>query len=157
VLKTSHPSGKPSGRRKAWMQGSNTLAGGKTFAKRGNKNNLTRNAIGQLSKRAGADRNDHPVKQPEPPAVDGIRSASTNPAGPGVMAIIVPTAHPKPSVPLAGSVGRPHDPPAGATPLLAGLDGHGMIHLGGRTAAIGGGANLNTGVLNASDFHPKVR
>jgi hypothetical protein len=157
VFKTSHQVRKPSAPRKATMQGSKTLAGGKTFAKRGNKNNLTRNAIGQLIKRAGADRNEHVVKQPDPLALNGIRRPPVDPAGPGVMAITAPAAHPKLPVPVAWSVGRPHDPPPGATPLQAGLDGHGMIRIGGRTAAIGGGANLNTGVLNASTFHPKVR
>jgi hypothetical protein len=158
VFRISRHSAKPAGLHKAWTQGSKTLARGKTLAKRGNKSDLTRNAIGQLIKRIRADPKAYLVNKLGPPAVSGIRRPPTDPAGLGVMAITAPAAaHPKPPGPVAWSVGRPHDPPPGATPLQAGLDGHGMIRIGARTGAVGGGANLNTGVLNASTFHPKVR
>jgi hypothetical protein len=157
MFKGHHGLGKSSGGAKTLTQGNKTLAKGRTFTKSIIKNRIIRNAIGQKIIQASAELRGHLVRKNGPPAVNGIHSPATDPAGPGVMAIVAPVAHPKPLVPLAWSLGRPHDPPAGAAPYRAELNGLGMIRVGTGTAAIGGSANLNSGVLSGSSFHPKLR
>jgi hypothetical protein len=157
TFKGPHGFGKLSGGAKALTQENKTVAKGKIFTRSIIKNRVIRNAIGQKIIQASADPNGHLVRKGDPPAVNGIHRLATDPTGPGVMAIVAPAAHPKPLVPLAWSLGRPHDPPAGATPYRAEIDGFGMIRVGTGTAAIGGSANLNSGVLSGSSFHPKPR
>lgn len=138
--------GKSSGAPKIWTPKRTIFTRSKTFTKA----RIIRNAIGQPLNQV--------VKKDEPPAVNRIhRPVPLATGGPGGSGAVASDPHHKPLVPLAWSVGRPHDPPASATPYRTSLDGRGMIRLGAGTAAVGGGVNLNSGVLSGLSFHPKPR
>jgi hypothetical protein len=143
LFKAAHGSEKASGVAKSSTQGNKT---------RTKSTRIIRNAIGQPVIQV-IDARGHLIKKGDPPTINGIPT-STGPAATGVASA---PPHPKPLAPLAWSLARPHDPPAGATPFQAGLKGYGMIRIGAGAAAIGGAANLNTGVLSGSSFHPKLR
>ena len=128
-----------------------------TFNKGATKRSLVRNAIGQPVKKANAEHKGFAGKNDHPPTVNGIH-VSTDPGATSGTGAAAPHLLPKPAVPLAWSLGRPHDlPPANLAPYREGLNGRIMVRVGAGTGAIGGGANLNSGVLNGSSFHPKQR
>lgn len=115
---------------------------------------IIRNAIGQPLIRP-IDAKGNVVKNSVRPTVNGT-STPAHPiaAAGGNDVALVP--HPKPTVPLAWSFGGPHDPPTRATPYRVEINGRDLIRIGAGTAAIAGAANLNTGVLSGSSFHPKL-
>jgi hypothetical protein len=132
----------------------------KTVSKGITKHSFVRNAIGQRVelKQAAVDPKGHGSKIGDPPTVNGTRGYTDPPATSGTGAV-APNLHPKPVV-LIWSLGRPNDQPpniAAYRAALTRLNGLGMIRAGAGTGAIGGGTNLNTGVLNGSSFHPKQR
>jgi hypothetical protein len=130
----------------------------KTVSKGTTKHSFVRNAIGQRVglKQAAVDPKEHGGKNGDPPAVNGVH-VSTNPPAVGGTGAAAPNLHPKPVVPLTWSLGRQHDQSPNMAAYRVGLNGLGMIRVGAGTGAIGGGANLNVGVLNGSSFHPKQR
>jgi hypothetical protein len=152
----AHRLGKPSRTAKIWTPKSTIFTRSKTFTKSAARSRIIRNAIGQPLKRFIADPKGHRVKK------DGLSAGDDThrPNGPlafGGTGDVASVPHQKPVDRLTWSLGRPHDPPANGTPYRIGLNGREMIHLGSGTAAIGGGANLNSGVLSGSSFHPKPR
>ena len=139
---------------KIWTLKRTIFTKGKTFT----RTRIIRNAIGQRLDQAGADRRGRVFKRGNPIALDGIRRSLSPVTGSrGVDSSLASDSHHKPLVPLVWSVGRPHDPLTNPMPYRTSIDGRGMIHLGTGTAAIGGGANLNSGVLSGSSFHPRPR
>jgi hypothetical protein len=145
------PKKQSAGVRKSWTHRS------ATFNKGATKRSLVRNAIGQPVKKANADHKGLPGKSDQPPTVNGIH-VSTDPQATSGTRAAAPNLQPKPAIPLAWSLGRPHDqPPANLAPYREGLNGRIMIRVGTGTGTIGGGANINVGVLNGSSFHPKQR
>jgi len=132
----------------------------KTVSKGTAKHSFVRNAIGQRVelKQATVDPKGHGGKMGDPPTVNGIHGSTDTLPTSGTSAA-APNLHPKPVV-LTWSLVRPHDGPpdmAAYRAALTRLNGFGTIRVGAGTGAIGGGANLNTGVLNGSSFHPKQR
>jgi hypothetical protein len=131
----------------------------KTASKSPAKHNYVRNAIGQrvVLKQATADPKGHGGKTDDPPTVNGIRGSTNAPTS--GMGAAAPNLHPKPVV-LVWSLGRPRDGPSGMAAYRAALtrlNGLGTIRVGAGTGALGGGANLNSGVLSGNSFHPKQR
>jgi hypothetical protein len=135
---------------KSWTHRSKTVSKGAT------KRNFVRNAIGQPVSKANFGHKGFAGNNNHPPTVNGIHvSADQVTSAPGAAA---PNTQPKPGVPFTWSLGRPHDPsPPNVAPYGGGVSGRIMIRVGAGTGAIGGGANLNVGVLNGSSFHPKQR
>jgi hypothetical protein len=132
----------------------------KTVSKGTTKHSFVRNAIGERVelKHGAVDPKEHGSNNGDPPTVNGIHE-STNPPTAGATGGAVPNLQPKP-VPLIWRLGRPHDPSPNMAAYragLTGLNGLGVVRVGAGTGSIGGGANLNTGVLNGSSFHPKPR
>jgi hypothetical protein len=132
----------------------------KTLSKATTKRSFVRNAIGQRVglKQAAVDPKEHGGKNGDPPTVNGVHVSTNSPAASGTGAA-APNLNPKPVVPI-WSLGRPHDQLPNMAAYRAGptgLNGLGMIRVGAGTGAIGGGANLNVGVLSGSSFHPKQR
>lgn len=130
----------------------------KTSGKGTTKHSFARNAIGQRVrlKQAAVDPKEHGGKNGDPPTVNGVHVSSNPPAASGTGAA-APNLPPKPVVPLTWSLGRQHDQPPNMAAYRVGINGLGTIRMGAGTGAIGGGANLNVGVLNGSSFHPKQR
>jgi hypothetical protein len=140
---------KSAGVRKSWTHRSTTVSKGTT------KRSLVRNALGQLVK-ANADQNRLAGKNDHPPTVNGIH-VSTDPRATSGTTAASPNLQPKPAIPLAWSLGRPHGPPpANLASSRGGLSGRSMIRVGAGTGAIGGGANLSAGALDGNSFQPKL-
>jgi hypothetical protein len=136
---------------KSWTHRSKTVSKGAT------KRSFVRNAIGQPVKKANAGHKGFAGNNDHPPAANGIH-VSADPRGASATSAAAPNMQPKPVVPSVWSLGRPHDPsPPNVAPYGGGVSGRIMIRVGAGTGAIGGGANLNVGVLNGSSFHPKQR
>jgi hypothetical protein len=157
-FKIAHRLSKLPGAAKTWTWAQkNTIFGrSRTFTKSAARNRIIRNAIGQPFNKVVADRKGQFVGKDDRSAGAGIHGPIGLPATGGI-GDVASLPHHKPIDPPAWSPGRPHDPPASATPYRTALDGRSVIRSGTGTAAIGGAANLNSGVLSGSSFHPKPR